>query len=211
MAEDDYREIDVPAGQLAEVVTYLERREPPDGPPPEGPWRLERRQAPDLDWYLGLYRDVGEEWLWYSRLMMLRTEVARILEQPSVRVYSLVRDDRDVGIGELSFAEPGEVEICFFGVAASEFGAGAGRWLMRALLAEAWRATPERVWLHTCTLDHPHALPFYLRQGFKAYKRTVGIYSDPRLGGDFARETAARVPIIHPEGGGGGGADEGLR
>lgn len=193
---DDYQEIPVEAGKLAEVVTYLERTVPPDGPPPEGAWRLRLEPEPDLDWYLGLYRAVGEEWLWYSRLEMPRDEVGAILAKPEVRVFALERAGEDVGIGELNFAEPGETEINFFGVTASEIGAGAGRWLMRALLCEAWRPDTRRVWLHTCTLDHPNALPFYQRQGFRAYKRTLGIYTDPRLTGVYGEETTGRAPII---------------
>lgn len=199
---DDYEEIPVPAGKLAEVVTYLERRAPPTAPPAAGPWLLERRPAPDLDWYLDLYRAIGAEWLWYSRLIMPRAEVARILADPNVAVFALTRDGVDVGIGELNFGVPGEVEITFFGVAASEIGAGAGKWLMAALLQAAWTSSPARVWLHTCTFDHPNALPFYVRQGFRAYKRTVGVYTDPRLMGVHPGDTAARAPIIAPDAGG---------
>ena len=199
---DDYEEIPVPAGKLAEVVTYLERTTPPDGPPPTAAWTLRHVTAPDLDWYLGLYRAVGEEWLWYSRLEMPRDDVAEILSAPHVHVFALQRDGLDVGIGELSFGDAGEVEICFFGVAASEFGTGAGRWLMQALLCEAWRAGTRRVWLHTCTLDHPNALPFYQSRGFKAYKRTLGVYDDPRLTGVFGTDTAGRAPIIPRDAGG---------
>lgn len=193
---DDYQEIPVPAGKLAEVVTYLERTTPPDGPPPPGPWRLREEPSPDLDLYLGLYRAVGEDWLWYSRLEMPLAEVAAILSKPEVAVFALERDGADVGIGELNFAVAGETEINFFGVAKSEFGTGAGRWLMQALLEKAWRPDTRRVWLHTCTLDHPNALPFYQARGFRAYKRTLGIYDDPRLTGVYGEETTGRAPII---------------
>lgn len=199
---DDYREIPVPPGCLAEVVTYVEMREPPTEPPPPGPaWRFERRERPDVDWYLGLYREIGEEWLWYSRLLMAREAVEAILADPATEVFALMRDGRDVGLGELSFREPGEVEVSFFGVARSEFGAGAGRWLMAKLLERAWRDGPGRVWLHTCTFDHPAALRFYLARGFRAYKRTVGIYPDPRLGSVVSAEANGRVPIIAPNAG----------
>jgi len=198
---DDYREIPVPPGHLAEVVTYVEMRSPPTEAPPPGPWRFERRARPDVDWYLGLYREIGEEWLWYSRLMMARAAVEEILADPAVEVFALTRDGRDVGLGELSFREPGEVEVSFFGVARSEFGAGAGRWLMAKLLERAWRDRPGRVWLHTCTFDHPAALRFYLARGFRAYKRTIGIYADPRLGGVVSAESNGHVPIIAPNAG----------
>lgn len=199
---DDYREIEVPPGQLAEVVTHLEMREAPSSlAVDDGPWAFERRPQPDLDWYLGLYHRVGGRWLWYSRLIMPKAETRAILDDPAVEVYALTRDGVDVGIGELSFREPGEVEVSFFGVVDSEIGAGAGRWLMAKLLERAWNAAPKRVWLHTCTLDHPNALPFYIRQGFVPYKRTVGLYTDPRLTGALAQGDGPHVPIIPAESG----------
>lgn len=205
MSDDDYQEIAVPSGMLAEVVTYLERRTPPADPPPDGPWRLERRERPDLDWYLDLYRTVGAEWLWYSRLATPRDKLARILADPATHVFALTRDGADVGIGELSLAVPRELEISFFGVVAKEIGAGAGKWLMAALLAAGWRPDTRRAWLHTCTLDHPNALPFYQRQGFRAYKRSVGLYPDPRLAGALGQDASLRVPIIAPDAGGDAG------
>ncbi len=203
----DYSEIEVPAGALAEVVTYLEMCAPPAGSPygasGHAPWRLERRDPPDVDWYLALYREIGEEWLWHSRLALPRAALARMLAAADVEIYALTRDSRDVGLAELNFAEPGAVEIAFFGVGASEIGSGAARWLMAATLARAWAERsgrgPDRVWLHTCTFDHPNALPFYLRQGFRAYKRKVGIVADPRLTGVLAPGAGAHIPVIPPE------------
>lgn len=203
---DDYTEIEVPPGKLAEIVTHLEMRAAPAKPAPaDGPWRLERRAAPDLDWYLALYHDIGGPWLWYSRLLMPKDAVRTVLDDPGVEVYALVREGREVGIGELSFRTPGEAEISFFGVAASEIGAGAGRWMMAKLLERAWAEAPRRVWLHTCTLDHPNALPFYIRQGFRPYRRTVGLFADPRLSGALAPTDGPHIPVIRPDAGEAGG------
>ena len=174
---------------------------PPRGGRPDGPWSFERRVAPDLDWYLGLYREVGEKWLWYSRLLLPREETAAILARAHVHVYALLRDGQDVGLAEINFADPRDVEINFFGVVAAEIGTGAGKWLMAAVLEAAWAAKPDRVWLHTCTLDHPNALPFYLSQGFRAFKRTVGIYSDPRLLNVVGADVAPLPPVIPSEAG----------
>jgi GNAT superfamily N-acetyltransferase len=200
--DDDYQEIAVPNGKLAEVVTYLEMRAPSvTDSNVEGPWTLEPRPSSDIDWYLNLYRAVGEEWLWYSRLIMPKDKVEAILADPLVDVFALCREGREVGLAELSFNTPGEVEICFFGVAASEIGSGAGRWLMAELLRIAWAKSPNRVWLHTCNFDHPNALPFYLRHGFRAYKRTIGTYTDPRVSGRLAKIADARIPVILPDSG----------
>ncbi len=195
---DDYTEIEIPPGALAEVVTYLEMRTPPASRPPrdDAPWRLEHRPNPDVDWYLRLYRQIGARWLWYSRLAMPREKVAAILADPAVAVHVLRRDDRDVGIVEFDLSDPAAVEICFFGVADSEIGRGAGAWLMARALEIAWASGPDRVWLHTCTLDHPNALPFYLKQGFRAYKRTLAYNTDPRHSGVLPIDAAPHIPVI---------------
>ena len=49
-------------------------------------------------------------------------------------------------------------------------GRGLGRWLLAEAIAEAWTSEPDRVWLHTCTLDSPAALPNYKARGFTPYK-----------------------------------------
>jgi hypothetical protein len=60
---------DVPAGKIAAVVTHLEMTQRPALPPARpGPWTLREVERPDLAWYRDLYRRVGEEWLWFSRI-----------------------------------------------------------------------------------------------------------------------------------------------
>jgi hypothetical protein len=53
-----------------------------------------------------------------------------------------------------------------------------------------------RVWLHTCSFDHPAALAFYQRAGFRPFRRQIEIADDPRLDGTVPRSAAAHVPII---------------
>lgn len=193
----DYREIEVPNGHLAEVVTFLERRAPPTaGADPGAPWRLEPWPNPDVDRYLALYRLVGEDWLWASRLMTPRAELVQILAAPTTEVYALADDAGAAGIAELCFKDPNAPKIEFFGVVARVIGTGAGRWLMAATLERAFRDSPERVWLHTCTLDHPFALRFYRSQGFTPYKRSIGLFRDPRLEGALPQTVGGHAPLI---------------
>ena len=188
---------DVPAGKIAAVVTHLEMTERPTlRPDPEGSWTLRRVPSPDLDWFRDLYRRVGEEWLWFSRLQMADTELAAIVRSPMVDVYALVHEDRDEGLLELDFREAGQCELAFFGVNADLIGGGAGRWLMNRALELVWSRPVTRVWVHTCTLDHPSALAFYQRSGFRAFRRQIEIADDPRLDGTAPRGAAKHIPII---------------
>jgi GNAT superfamily N-acetyltransferase len=188
---------DVPAGKIAAVVTHLEMTERPAlRPDPEGAWTLRSAPSPDLDWFRDLYRRVGEEWLWFSRLQMADAELAAIVRSPMVDVHALVHEGRDEGLLELDFRKAGQCELAFFGVTADLIGGGAGRWLMNRALELAWSRQVSRVWVHTCTLDHPSALAFYQRSGFRPFRRQIEIADDPRLDGTAPRGVAKHVPII---------------
>jgi GNAT superfamily N-acetyltransferase len=188
---------DVPAGKIAAVVTHLEMTErPAPRSEPVGAWTLRRVPSPELDWFRDLYRRVGEEWLWFSRLQMADAELAAIIRSPMVEVHALVHEGRDEGLLELDFREAGQCELAFFGVTADLIGGGAGRWLMNRALELAWSRPVSRVWVHTCTLDHPSALAFYQRSGFRPFRRQVEIADDPRLDGTAPRSAAKHVPII---------------
>jgi GNAT superfamily N-acetyltransferase len=188
---------DVPAGKIAAVVTHLEMTEHVDLPrDPPGAWTLRRAEAPDLDWFRDLYRRVGEEWLWLSRLQIPDAELSAIIRSPLVEVYALVHNGHAEGMLELDFGIPGQCELVFFGVTANLIGSGASRWLMNRALELAWSRPVARVWLHTCTFDHPAALSFYQRSGFRPFRRQVEIADDPRLDGTAPRNVARHVPII---------------
>jgi len=188
---------DVPAGKIAAVVTHLEMTERPAlRPDPPGAWTLRRAEIPGLDWYRDLHRRVGEEWLWFSRLRMPASELTAILHSPLVEVYALEHAGRGEGLLELDFREAGQCEIVYFGVTAKLIGSGAGRWLMNRALEFSWSRPITRVWVHTCTFDHPSALGFYQRAGFRPFRRQVEIADDPRLDGSAPRDAARHVPII---------------
>ncbi len=108
-------------------------------------------------------------------------------------------DGRDEGLLELDFRVPGECELAFFGVTPALVGHGAGRWLMNRAVALAWSRPIRRFWVHTCALDAPEALPFYLRSGFAPYARKVEVYDDPRLTGVLPTTAAPQVPMVTPE------------
>ncbi|HUO79856.1 MAG TPA: GNAT family N-acetyltransferase [Steroidobacteraceae bacterium] len=189
---------DVAPGKIAAVVTCLEMRERPatraerEAPP----WQLRRVPRPEAAWYRELYARVGAEWLWFSRLVMPVPELEAIIRHPDVEVYALAAGGRDLGLLELDFRDAGECELAFYGLDRAVLGQGAGRWLMNRALERAWARPIRRLWVHTCTNDHPAALAFYLRSGFCAYARRVEVADDPRLSGLAPRTAAPHIPII---------------
>jgi GNAT superfamily N-acetyltransferase len=188
---------DVPAGKIAAVVTHLEMTaRPAPRPDPAGAWTLRRVEMPPHDWFRDLYRRVGEEWLWISRIRMSDAELAAIIRSPLMEIYALAHEGCDEGLLELDFREPGQCEFVSFGVTEKFVGTGAGRWLMNRALEIAWSRPVDRVWLHTCTFDHPAALAFYQRSGFRPFRRQVEVVNDPRLDGTVPRGVARHVPLI---------------
>jgi GNAT superfamily N-acetyltransferase len=188
---------DIPAGKIVTVITHLEMTGRADPlREPAGPRTLRKVETPGLDWFRDLYRRVGEKWLWLSRAGMPDAELLAIIQSPLVGVYALAQDGHDEGLVELDFRVPGQCEIVSFGVTAKLIGSGAGSWMMNRTLELAWSPQVTRVWLHTCTLDHPAALAFYQRAGFRPFRRQVEIDNDPRLDGAVPRTAAAHVPMI---------------
>jgi GNAT superfamily N-acetyltransferase len=187
---------DVPAGQVATIVTHLEMIERPELPSASSGLTAECWLQPSCDDYRALFRKVGEPWLWISRLLMSEDELQAILHDPAVEIL-IVRDGKQpVGFVELDFRTAGECEIAFFGLIPEQNGKGNGRWMMNLALDKAWRKGISRVWLHSCTQDSPRALPFYQRCGFRIFRQQTGRMADPRLTGHLPRTAAPHVPIL---------------
>jgi GNAT superfamily N-acetyltransferase len=191
---------DVPAGKIATVVTHLEMTAPPvPRPVSDQPGLvLSPVPRPDVAWYRDLYMEVGgTPWMWFSRLAMDDQTLGAILSDPDVDVFVLRDADRDIGLMELDFRISGACEIAFFGLVPDAVGQGAGRYMMNIALIRAWaRKGVGRVWVHTCTLDHPAAVGFYSRSGFTPTRQQIEVADDPRLTGVLPRDAAPHVPIF---------------
>ncbi|MDR6789385.1 GNAT superfamily N-acetyltransferase [Sphingomonas sp. BE138] len=188
----------VPDDHVATIVTTLEMTERPRARAlPDAPLRLVRWEAPAAEKYRALFRRVGAPWLWFSRLVMDEAALIAIIHDPAVEVYAVVdRAGVEVGMLELDFRARGACEIGYFALVPELAGRGLGRWLMAQALMLAWRGGIERVWVHTCTLDHPRALGFYRAQGFVAIRRTVETFADPRVLGVLPADAAPQVPLL---------------
>lgn len=141
--------------------------------------RLVANPSPEL--YRECYRTVGKDYHWRDRWDWSDEEIARHLATPGVTLHVAQLDGRFVGWYELRrVPEDDSVEIAYFGLAPDALGKGIGKHLLSYAVQDAWALSPRRVWLHTCTLDHPAALPNYLARGFAAYRtETYRVDSKP--------------------------------
>jgi GNAT superfamily N-acetyltransferase len=89
------------------------------------------------------------------------------------RQYRLIEYRGDVaGAADVEPRQGGDVEITTFGLLPEFVGKGLGGYALTLVVADAWTLPgARRVWLHTSTLDHPNALPNYLRRGFRSFSR----------------------------------------
>jgi GNAT superfamily N-acetyltransferase len=189
---------DVPAGKIAAVVTHLEMKSRPQLAPVSCPVEgsLKVYKNPDPEWYLDLFRAIGEELLWFSRPILPRNTLLETLKDPLVEIRTLQVGGVDEGLLELDFRQKDQCELAYFGLTPGFIGKGIGRWMMNEAIDLAWSHPIKRFWVHTCTLDQPGIVAFYMRSGFSAYKRKIEIADDPRLTGALPRSVMPREPII---------------
>jgi GNAT superfamily N-acetyltransferase len=185
----------VAPGKIASVVTYVEMLDRP-ALSHDGGVNLRRLRNPSLEEYRSLFRRAGAQWLWFSRLQMNDLELGALLAGESTETFLAEREGQEIGLAELDRTQSPEVEIASFALFPEAMGKGWGRPFMNSLLEQAWKGATTRVWLHTCTLDSPGALGFYLKSGFRPYKRAIEVADDPRLRGTLPLEAAPQVPII---------------
>ena len=124
----------------------------------------------DVALFRQLYRAVGDAHSWHDRNALSDDELRSHFESPDVAVWVLLHDVTPAGFFELRRHTDGSVEIVYFGLTPAFVGRGLGKYLLSRAAECAWAFGANRVWLHTCTLDAPAALPNYLARGFEPYK-----------------------------------------
>lgn len=125
-------------------------------------WRLNRF----------LYELVGEAWSWRDKLTWTEAQWKSYVEREKLRTFVATYGGALAGYFEL-LAEDLDVEIAYFGLAPEFIGRGFGGPLLSRAIEEAWSIGPRRVWVHTCTLDHPAALANYQARGMAVYRQEI--------------------------------------
>lgn len=155
------------------VRTYLElsdRSAFRPVPAPDEQARVEAVPACPAPLARQLYVEVGRAYRWRDRLGWGDAEWRARLDDPLVALFLLSVAGAQAGYFELQEHGDGSVEIAYFGLLPEYLGRGLGKYLLSEAVAAAWRRGAARVWLHTCTLDDPAALPNYLARGFRPFR-----------------------------------------
>ena len=151
------------------TITYLElapgeKLRPPSRPAPDG---FATRQVHDPAVNADLYRRVGADYVWIDRLRWSSAEWQRWADRVETHVVEL--DGAVAGYWELERESTANAKIPIFGLLREFHGRGIGGHALTAALVRGRELAP-RVWLTTCTLDGPYALPNYLARGMRAFR-----------------------------------------
>ena len=152
--------------------TYLELTDPVQFRPafsafPDVTIGRESAATPAL--YNALYRGVGKDYHWVDRWHWTDAQTAAHLAQHGIHLFVARTGANVTGFYELR-QDGAEVEIAYFGLMPDAIGRGLGKHLLSHAVTDAFGLGARRVWLHTCTLDHPAALPNYQARGFRIFK-----------------------------------------
>jgi GNAT superfamily N-acetyltransferase len=155
------------------TVYYLEMLAPSQGsvPTPREGLSVLHVRSPAVPQYRSLYDAVGKDYHWLGRRRMSDEALAAVIGDPRNELHVLHVDGTPAGFAELDRRLPDEIELVQFGLVPAFIGRGLGRWFLRWTIGQAWSYTPKRFWLHTCSLDHPAALPNYLKAGFVLFRQ----------------------------------------
>src|SRR5690349_4358026 len=121
----------IKSGDLVSVVTFLDMREQPADQVPVSNLSFRKVEQPGVDEYRQLFRRIGKNWLWFSRLLMTDEQLAQIIQDEAVELYLVVDElGTEIGMVELDFRETGECELAYIGLLPELAGFGHGRWML---------------------------------------------------------------------------------
>lgn len=163
-------------------IWHLERltAPEPDSIPRNYTLQLASANLPELNRML--YVAVGAPWMWYERYVWTYKQWQTFLNRKAVQTWVAYDGATPIGYFELEAQRNGSTEICYFGLIPEFIGKGFGKTLLHDAITKAWDLGGERVWLHTCSMDHPNALGNYQARGFKIFKEesiSVDVPSEP--------------------------------
>ena len=159
--------------RVAVTVTHLELRSPADLRPKAAPRpdvAVARVPVPMPELNRFFYSAVGGDWYWIDRLRWTYADWNRYLSRPDLETWVINVAGTPAGYFELERQAGDDVEIVYFGLLPAHTGGGIGGWALTEAVRRAWAMGAQRVWVHTCNLDHPGALVNYQARGFRPFK-----------------------------------------
>ncbi len=154
------------------VTRYLELLEPGQLRPTRHAFvkaQVARAHIPCAELHEYLYTSIGRPWYWIDRLGWTSRDWSRHLRRADIATWIVYVEGRPAGYFELEKDDDRSVEIAYLGLMPDFIGCGIGGYVITEAVKRAWNMDASRVWVHTCTLDHPRALDQYRSHGFRLF------------------------------------------
>ncbi len=133
---------------------------------------LIKKIKPDFQLNKFFYKQVGKKHRWIDRLSWPDEKWINYISNKNLETYIICESEELVGFFELLHnPELQETEISYFGLLEEYIGKGIGGYALSEAIRKSFEKKIRRVWLHTCTLDHPNALKNYIARGMTVFKR----------------------------------------
>jgi ribosomal protein S18 acetylase RimI-like enzyme len=117
------------------------------------------------------YKNIGKKHKWIDRLVWTENQWIDYVSSEKVKTYVLKYKGDLAGFFELIFhSEENEVEIAYFGILEEYQNKKLGSYLLSQAIQKSFEKDINRVWVHTCSLDHKNALNNYIARGMKIFK-----------------------------------------
>ena len=129
---------------------------------------------PDFQLNKFFYKQIGKKHRWVDRLIWNENQWIRYINNSNVKTYILQDGNNLAGYFEQIFDKKKlEYEIAYFGILHDYVGKRLGGYLLSEAIKKSFLMGANRVWVHTCSLDHKHALKNYLSRGMKIFKSEI--------------------------------------
>jgi GNAT superfamily N-acetyltransferase len=162
-------------GRQPVMTWYLEMTSPDELRPAESPTpdlEMRRLDPPNAEINKHMYADIGGEFEWVDRRGWDDVAWHRYVHRPEFETWIGLLRSQPIGFAELE-RQGDDVELVSFGLLAPFRGRRLGGAMLTAMVRRAWELGAARVWVHTCSLDSPAALPSYERRGFRRYAQRL--------------------------------------
>ena len=137
---------------------------------PEDNYSVEKTK-PDFQLNKFFYKQIGKKYRWTDRLVWSNLQWSNYVSNKNLETFVIKNDKKLVGYFELiHHPEKNETELAYFGLFEDYFGKGVGGYALTTAIVKSFEKKINRIWVHTCTLDHPNAIKNYLARGMKIFK-----------------------------------------
>jgi len=131
---------------------------------------IHKEKELDIGFVKFLYKEIGKDFHWRDRLIWSDQDWYNFISRADYQLYTLRTLNDLIGYYEVLSDKEKNFEISYFGIFRKYFGKKIGSYLLSHAIKNLFNQGAKKIWVHTCTLDHPNALNNYLSRGMEVYK-----------------------------------------